>query len=811
LKEYNSEEIKMIKQIRKAAVIGAGTMGSGIAALLAGVGIKTYLLDIVPKEPTEEEKKRGLTLKDSPVRNRIAVGALERTLKATPAVFYEPADAELITPGNVEDNLDWLKDTDWIVEAVFERLDVKRDIFAKIEKHRAPDSIVSSNTSGIALKSILNGFSPELKRHTLITHFFNPVRYMKLLEIIPGEETDPNILDFMLDFGERRLGKGVVIAKDTPNFIANRIGIFSMMYLIKVMLEEGYKIEEIDQIFGPALGRPKSAVFRTVDLVGLDVLADVVKNMYENLPYDEMRPIYKLPEFMNRMLQQGLLGRKTGKGFYKAETIDGKREFLVFDYNKLEYRSQEKVSFDSVIQAEATADVKERIKGLVYADDRAGRIAWKVLSETLRYAAGRIPEISDNVYSIDNAMKWGFNWKLGPFETWDAIGVEKAAKRMENEGRELPPMVRELLKCGHSFYKKRGRKKLYFDLPSLDYQELPRPSGIILLAEVKAAKKRLIKESPSASLIDLGDGVACLEFHTYMNTIDEEIINMINASLDEVQKNFLGLVIGNEGEHFSAGANVMLILNAIQNKEWENLNRAVKAFQDANMAIKYFEKPVVAAPFNMTLGGGSEIALACSRIRAHMELYMGQVEFGVGLIPAAGGCKELWLRNIEGIPQDANVDLFPLLQRAFETIGLAKVSTSAKDARRLGFLRREDKITLNRDRLIADAKEQVLALVQEGYEPPRMKKFKVLGRSGFAALQIGIKNYQWAGRITEHEAFMATKLARVLTGGDVEEGTEITEQRMLDLEREEFLSLCGTEKTQARIQHFLMTGKPLRN
>ncbi len=800
-----------MRKIKTAAVLGAGTMGAGIAALLAGVGIKVHLLDIVPKELTPEEKAKGLTLSDPVVRNRIVSTGLQRALKASPALFYDTNDAQLITVGNVEDNLEWLRNVDWIVEAVFERLDIKQEIFAKIEKFRAPNSIVSSNTSGIALRAITEKSSADLRKHTLITHFFNPVRYMKLLEIVSGAETDPEILKFMTDFAERKLGKGVVLAKDTPNFICNRIGIFGICYLLKTMQEDGYKIEEIDAIFGPALGRPKSAVFRTVDLVGLDVMADVIKNIYASLPHDPRRDVYQVPAFVQKMLSEGLLGRKTDKGFYKSETINGKKEFVVFDYNTLKYRPQEKFEYSSLAQASQQSSVGEKIKTVVYANDRAGQIAWKVLSETLLYTANLIPEISDDIYAIDNAMKWGFNWEQGPFETWDAIGVRQSVERMQREGRKVPKLVEEVLKRGESFYAKKESKKLYFNVQAKDYRELPRSPGVLVLAELKEEKKRIVKETPGASLIDLGDGVACLEFHTYMNTVDADIIEMLKVSLAEVDKNFAGLVIGNEGQNFCVGANIGLVLGAIQSQQWSILEQMVKAFQDANMAIKYAEKPVVAAPFNMTLGGGAEIVLHCPRVRAHGELYIGQVEFGVGLIPAAGGCKELWVRQLENLPEDANVDLFPFLQRVFELIGLAKVATSAKEARKLGFLRREDKITFNRDRLIADAKQEVLAMAQAGYEPPRPRKFKVTGKTGYGALQIAIKNFQWGKRITDHEALMAKGLAKVLTGGDVQMGTEVTEQHLLDLEREVFLSLCGTPKTQERIQHMLMTGRPLRN
>ncbi|MGQ9477731.1 MAG: 3-hydroxyacyl-CoA dehydrogenase/enoyl-CoA hydratase family protein [Candidatus Bipolaricaulia bacterium] len=795
--------------IKRAAVIGAGVMGSGIAALLAGVGVQTYLLDIVPRELTEDEKRRGLTLQDRAVRNRIASGAIERMRAAKPPILFDQADAELIIPGNIEDNLDWLSEADWIVEAVFERLDIKREVFSKIEKHRSPDSIISSNTSGIPLAAILEGFPPELQGHTLITHFFNPPRYMKLLEVVPGERTDPEILKFMQDYADRALGKGVVLAKDTPNFIANRIGIFSIMHLIRAMVGESYHIEDVDKIFGPPLGRPKSAVFRTMDLVGLDVIADVTKNMFERLTNDPQRGIYQLPEFLQKMITQGLLGRKAGQGFYKAVEKDGGKVYLVFDYKSMDYRPQEEGEFESLARAKGLKDVRERVKAIASYDDPAGRLVWKSLSATLTYAAELVPEISDTIYAVDNAMKWGFNWELGPFETWDALGVRETAERLAREGRKVPRLVEDLLKVGESFYKRADSKRLYFDL-SGSYKELPRPEGVLILSDLREAKPP-VRENKGAALLDLGDGVACLEFRTRMNTIDQDVIEMIYIALEEVKKNFLGLVIGNEGEHFSAGANVLLILGAAQARDWEGLGRVVKRFQDANMAIKYFEKPVVVAPFGMTLGGGAEITMAGARVRAHIELYMGQVEFGVGLIPGGGGTKELLLRAMEGLPLGANLDLLPFVQRAFETIALAKVSSSAKEAKRLGFLRAEDGITMNRDRLLADAKAEVLEMVRLGFRPRQPQKIKVLGRNGYGALLIGIKNYQWGNYITEHEALMARKLARVLTGGDLPEGAEVTEQYLLDLEREAFLSLCGTTKTQERIQHFLSTGKTLRN
>lgn len=801
----------MVRKIKKAAIFGAGTMGSGIAALLSGVGIKTYLLDIVPKELTEDEKAKGLTLEDPRVRNRITASGLQRTMGARPAAFFDTADANLITVGNVEDNLDWLSEVDWIIEAVFERLDVKKSTFALIEKSRGPETIISSNTSGISLATMIEDVSDEMKKHTLITHFFNPVRYMKLLEVVPGEKTDPEIVKFISDYSERVLGKGVVFCKDTPNFIANRIGVFSMLDLIRIMMEEGYKIEEIDKIFGPPMGRPKSAIFRTADMVGIDVLADVAKNMYDSLTQDKMRDVYQIPDFMKKMIETGLLGLKTKQGFYKKTVVEGKKAFHVFDYNTMDYRSQEKVAYDSLNQAAWIAEPGERIKTIVHADDRAGNIAWKALSGMLLYAAERIPEISDNIYSIDNAMKWGFNWDLGPFEAWDAIGVKESVERMEKEGKAIPEIVQNLLSKGeNSFYKKVDTKKVYFDFASKDFSQLPESEGIILLSDLKEADK-IIKKSQSATLLDLDDGVALLEFHSVMNTIDEDMVEMILYALDEVEKNYLGLVIGNEGENFSAGANVSILLEAMQNKQWDVIDAVVKKFQDVNMAIKYYEKPVVAAPFNRALGGGAEIVLASSRVRAHCELYMGLVEFGMGLIPGGGGNKEVWIRLTENIASDVSMDLYPLLQKAFENIGLAKVSMSAKETYGLGYLREDDKITMNRERLIADAKETVLAMVKEGFVPKKRKKVKVLGREGYAAMAVGVMNLKWGNQITDHEEVMAKHLAKVLTGGDVHEGTEVDEQYLLDLEREKFIVLCGTEKTQQRIQTFLSTGKMIRN
>ncbi|MBT9175388.1 MAG: putative 3-hydroxyacyl-CoA dehydrogenase [candidate division WS2 bacterium] len=797
----------MERKIKQAVVLGAGTMGGGIAALLAGVGIKTYLLDIIPPDLSDSEKG------NKKARNRIVSGGLDRVIKSKPALLFDKSDTDLITVGNIEDDAaEYLARADWIVEVVFEQLDVKKKTFSLIEKYKKPEALVSSNTSGISIRKMLEDASSELKKKTIITHFFNPVRYMRLLEIVPHPETDKETMDFFVDFGTNVLGKGVVIGKDTPNFIANRIGVHSILYLIKCMVEDDFKPEEIDKIFGPALGRPKSAIFRTADLVGLDVLSHVIKNMYESLEDAQEKEFYTLPDFMKKMIEQKYLGEKTKQGFYKKVNIEGKKAILVYDYKTGEYRSQSEVRFECLGKAKKLEGVGEKIKAVVSSEDKAGKLAWKVLAETLLYSANKIPEIADDVCSIDNAMKWGFNWQLGPFETWDAIGVSSSVERMEKEGMKVPPFVRDMLNKGQaSFYKREEGRKVYFDIPSSKTFDVPKPSGAIFLQDIKSAQK-IIKKLTSATLLDIGDGVLCLEFHSRMNSIDDDIVTLMNFALDEAKKNYIGLVLGNEGDTFCAGANVFGLLLAAQSKAWDGIDLMVQTFQNANMKMKYSEVPVVVAPFNMTLGGGLEITLHAPRIRAHSELYSGLVEFGMGLIPAGGGTKELWVRLVERIPQDAAIDLFPLLQKAFETIALAKVSTSAKEAYNLGFLREGiDTITLNKDKLIGDAKEVVLAMAKEGYAPKRERKVKVLGKSGYAAIQVGIKNFSWGGKITEHEEVMAKGLARVLTGGDKEEGAEVTEQHLLDLEREVFLQLLGTPKTQERIQTFLTTGKIIRN
>ena len=801
----------MEKKIKKVAVLGSGVMGATIAAHLANVGIPSLMLDIVPNKLTPEEEKKGLTLKDAAVRNRLAVNGKQNLLRMRPAALAVPEFASLIEVGNFEDHLSRLAEVDWIIEVVVENLKIKQDLFKKVAAERRPGTIVSSNTSGIPIKDICQGMDLEFKQHFLGTHFFNPPRYMKLLEIIPIAQTLPEVVEFISYFGERVLGKGIVYAKDSPNFIANRIGIFGMLYLMKIMAEDGYSIEEVDAITGPPMGRPKSAAFGTTDLVGLDTFAHVAKNLYENATKDEMREVFKIPDFVQKMIEKNWLGNKTGQGFYKRIKAEAGKEKLALDYKTLEYRPAQKVKYPSLDAAKAASNATAKAKALIYAEDRAGQLAWKITSESLLYAARRIPEIADDIYNVDNAVKWGFNYEAGPFESWDALGVEESVARMKQEGKDLPPLVKSLLaEKKKSFYQKKEGQLYFFDLKTGQYKKVPEKPEIILLPSLKERNK-VVKSNAGASLIDMGDGVACLEFHTYMNAIGQEIIEMIHESLKIVEKDFVGMVIGNHAERFSVGANLLMLVGEIVKSNWAGIEAAIKAIQDAMMAMKYFEKPIVAAPHNMALGGGCEVCLSSHRIVAALETYMGQVEIAVGLLPGGAGNKEVYIRCIEGIPDGVNVDLLPFLRKAFENIAMAKVSTSAEEARKLGFLRPTDKVTVNGDHLLYDAKQTVLAMVQEGFKPPRPKLIPVAGDGGRAAIKYMANTMRQGGFITEYEEFIAGKLAYILTGGDVLTGAMITEQQMLDLERETFVSLCGEKKTQERITQMLKTNKPLRN
>lgn len=810
----------MEKKIKKAGVIGAGVMGATIAAQLANVGIETVLLDIVPPELTQDDEKKGLTRESKAFRNKFAQNGVAGALKSKPASFYIPENAKLISVGNLEDDLARLKEVDWIIEVVVERLDIKQSVFEKIETVLNPETIISSNTSGIPAKEMCEGRSEAFRKHFAITHFFNPPRYMKLLEIVPGPDTLPGVVEILAETCEKLVGKGIVYAKDTPNFVANRIGTFSMFSVIKNMIELGLSIEAVDKLTGPVVGNPKSASFRTADLVGLDTLLHVADNVYNGAPDDEKRETFKAPEFISKMLEKKLLGDKTGEGFYKkTKDAEGKKVILSLDYNTLEYTPQEKLSFASLEAAKALPGTGAKIKSLFYAKDKAGEFTFRTLSETLIYSANRIPEIADDIINVDNAMKWGFARKLGPFEAWDAIGVEKSVARMKEAGYEVPAWVEQMLASGKtSFYKEEAGKRYYYDIAAKDYREIPVKPGIILLPSLKQQKKE-VASNTGASIIDLGDGVACLEFHAKMNAIGEDIIAMIHKSADIVTKDFDGMIIANHADNFSVGANLAMILFAAQEEEWDDLDWAIKALQDALMRLKYLGKPVVAAPAGMALGGGCEVCLAADRVRFAAETYMGLVEVGVGVIPAGGGCKELLIRNTEHLFEiqrggiyPKQIEMMPFIARAFETIAMAKVATSGPEAVKLGYLRTTDKMTVNRDYLMEDAKQTVLAMNMEGYVPPRPKdEIRVPGENTFAMIKLALWTMHESGYITDHDVTVSTKLAYVLCGGNVLADTKVSEQYLLDLEREAFLSLCGDPKTQARMQHMLTTGKPLRN
>ena len=800
-------------RIEKAAVLGAGTMGAQIAAHLANARVLTLLLDIAPRELTPEEQAKGLTPGAREVRDRVARAGLEAAKRAKPAAFFTPELASLVEVGNFEDDLAKLKDCDLIIEAVVENLEIKRGLYERIERHRRPGSVVATNTSGIPIRLLAEGRSEDFRQHFLGVHFFTPPRYLHLVELIRTEWTKPEVSCSLYGFLDRRLGKGVVPAKDRPNFIANRVGTFGALVTIRTMLEDGYTIEEVDRLTGQAVGRPKSATFRTFDLVGLDVFHHVARNLYDAVPEDEEREMFLMPDFVREMVNRGLLGGKTGAGFYRKQKGE-KKEIWTLDVASLEYRPQERPRLPALDAAKNVEDTGERVKILIWGKDRAGAFLWKTVSRTLRYAANRIPEIADTVVEVDRAMKWGFNWELGVFETWDAIGVEKSVARMEEEGAHIPANVRRLLDAGaKGFYRTEGGKQFYFDFNAGEYVPIAETPGVLVLKSIKKQTK-VVKKNAGASLIDLGDGVACLEFHSKMNAIGGDTIQMIRQSVAEVEKNFVGLVVGNQGQYFSVGANLMLVLLAAQEEEWDELNLTVRAFQDANMSLRYSAKPVVVAPFGIVPGGGCEIMLHADRVRASAETYAGLVEAGVGVVPAGGGTKEMVLRALDSIPKgvEAEADPFPFLKRAFETIALAKVSTSAEEARALGFLRDEDTVSMNQDRLIADAKQEVLALAAAGYvEPQPRADILALGLPALATLKVGIHQMKRGGFISDYDAVIGEKLARVMAGGDLNHPTRVSEQYLLDLEREAFLSLCGQRQTQERMAHMLKTGKPLRN
>src|SRR5438128_3369288 len=800
--------------VKKAAVLGAGTMGAQIAAHLANARIPTLLFDIAPRELTADEQAQGLTLESAAVRNRIARGGLEAAKKAKPAAFFTSDLTSLVTIGNLEDDLPKLQDCDLIIEAVVENLEIKRSLYERVEQYRKPGSVIASNTSGIPLRQLAEGRSEDFRAHFLGMHFFNPPRYMHLVELIRTEWTKPEVSCSMFGFLDERLGKGVVVAKDRPNFIANRIGTFGALVTMRTMLDDDYSIEEVDKITGPAVGRPKTATFRTFDLVGLDVFAHVVRNLHENLPDDPEREMFVMPDFVTKMIEKGWLGNKTKAGFYQRKESDGdKREIWTLNSATLDYRPSQKVKLPSLEMAKNIEDTRERLKTLAWSKDRVGAFLWQTLSRTLCYAADRIPEIADTVVEIDRAMRWGFNWELGPFEVWDAIGVEKSVARLEAEGRNIPSNVRSMIDAGvKSFYRKKDGQHFYYDFVSEEYRPLADPPGTINLKSLKD-RTDVIKKNSGASLIDLGDGVACLEFHSKMNSIGGDTLEILKVALNEGEKNFVGLVVGNQGQNFSVGANLMLMLMEAQDENWEELDMIGRFFQQSVMSLRYSPKPVVVAPFQMVFGGGCEMVLHADRVRASAETYIGLVEVGVGIIPAGCGTKEMLVRALDSIPADMkDADPFPFVKRAFETIALAKVATSAEQARSFGFLRDGDSISMNPDRLIADGRKEVLALAASGYvQRQRRPDTLALGNPALATVQLELRMMQRAGYISDHDALIGEKLARILTGGDLNHETLVSEQYLLDLERETFLSLIGTRKTQERMAHMLKTGKPLRN
>jgi len=790
-------------QIGKAAVLGAGTMGAAIAAHLSNAGIPTLLLDIAP--PDAEDNKAS--------RDKIVKSLFEAAKKLKPAPFMLKDNASLIETGNFTDDISKLKDCDFVIEAVVERLDIKHKLFAEVEKHRKAGSVIASNTSGIPIESIAEPFSEDFKKHFVGVHFFNPPRYMKLVEVISTPDTDKDVAEATGEFLNVRLGKGVVPAKDRPNFIANRIGVFGMMATIHEMIAMGLTPTEVDQITGKAIGHASSATFRTSDLVGLDVTAHVTNNLYPAVPEDEDRDVFRLPEMIQTLLDKKILGDKTNGGFFKKSKDEtGKRVILELDLNTFEYKPQTKTKFASLDAAKGIEDLPKRVKTLVWGDDKVGEFLWKTTTRVSRYAANRIPEIADTIVEIDNAIKWGFGWEIGVFEAWDAIGVRESVERMKAEGQSIPENVQKMLDSGaETFYKYENGTTSFYDLVNGGYKEIADKSGVILLKSVKD-RTGVIKKNAGASLVDIGDGVACLEFHSKMNSIGGDTVAMINFAIDEVAKNHVGLVVGNQGGNFSAGANIMLLLLAAQEEEWDDINIMIRQFQNAVMRLRYSAKPVVTAPYGLTLGGGCEVSMHGDKTRAAGETYMGLVEVGVGLIPAGGGTKELTLRAMDAAKRTPDADPLAFLKKVFEMIGMAKVATSAQEAQSWGLLRQSDAISMNGDRLIADAKQEVLNLAAAGYvQPVERTDILAMGEAGQAAVKLALHMMKQGGFISDHDQLIGKKVAKVICGGDLNHQTFVSEQYLLDLEREAFLSLCGERKTQERIAAMLKTGKPLRN
>ncbi len=801
----------MKRRINKVAIVGSGIMGSGIACHFANIGVEVLLLDIVPKELNEKEKKQGKSLKDVSVRNRIVNEALNASLKSKPSPIYSKEFANRITTGNLDDDIAKIKNVDWIIEVVVERLDIKQQVFENLEKHRTPGTLISSNTSGIPIKFMTKGRSEDFKKHFCGTHFFNPPRYLKLLEIIPGPDTSTEVLNFLNEYGEKYLGKTTVVAKDTPAFIGNRIGIFSIMSLFHMVKDMDMTIEEVDKLTGPVIGRPKSATFRTVDVVGLDTLVHVANGLYDNVPDDERHELFKLPDFIDHMMKEKWLGSKSGQGFYKKiKHQDESSEIKSLDLNTLEYRRKQRAKFSTLDQTKSVDEVAKRFPILIEGKDKAGEFYRKNFAALFAYVQHRIPEITDALYKIDDAMKAGFGWQHGPFEIWDAVGIQKGIELMKAEGYQVASWVSELADSKHNqFYDVKSGATYAYDIDQKEHQKIPGQDAFIILDNIRGQKT--VWENKDLVATDLGDGIMNIEFRSKMNSIGGDVLSGINSAMDLAEKEYDGVVISNTGQNFSVGANIGMIFMFAVEQEYEELNGAIKYFQDTMMRMRYSSIPTVAAPHQMALGGGCELSMHADKVVAHAETYIGLVEFGVGVIPGGGGSKEMTRRAAMTFQKD-DVELNRLREN-FLTIGMAKVATSAHEAYDLNILERgKDIVVVSRDRQLAIAKEQARLMAQNGYtQPVKTNNIKVLGRQALGAFLVGTDQMKAGKYISEHDQKIANKLAYVMSGGDLSEANYVSEQYLLDLEREAFLSLCGERKTLERLQHMIKKGKPLRN
>ena len=794
------------RRINKIAIIGSGIMGSGIACHFANIGVEVLLLDIVPRDLNDKEKAQGLSLEDKVVRNRLVNDALKTALKSKPSPIYSQKFAQRISTGNIEDDISKIKDVDWIMEVVVERLDIKKQVFETIEKHRTPGTLITSNTSGIPIKFMSEGRSDDFQKHFCGTHFFNPARYLNLFEIIPGPKTDASVLEFLNGYGEQFLGKTSVVAKDTPAFIGNRIGIFGIQSLFHQVKELGLTVEEIDKLTGPVIGRPKSATFRTVDVVGLDTLVHVANGIYENCPNDEAHHLFKLPDFITKMMDNKWLGSKTGQGFYKKEG----KTIIVLDLETLEYREKKRAKFATLELTKTIDNVIDRFKVLVDGKDKAGEFYRKNFAAMFAYVSHRIPEISDELYKIDNAMKAGFGWEHGPFQIWDAIGVRQGMEIMKTEGLEPAQWVLDMLEAGNeTFYSVQNGATYAYQINDKKQTKIPGQDAFIILDNIR--KSNEVFKNSGVVIEDLGDGILNCEFQSKMNTIGGDVLAGLNKAVDLAEQNFEGLVIGNQGANFSVGANIGMIFMMAVEQEYDELNMAIKYFQDTMMRMRYSSIPTIAAPHGMTLGGGCELSMHADKVVAAAETYIGLVEFGVGVIPGGGGSKEMAMRASDSFRKN-DVEL-NILQEYFLTIGMAKVATSAYEAFDLGVLQKgKDVVVVNKARQIATAKAYAKLLAEQGYSKPvKRKDIKVLGKQALGMFLVGTDSMQASKYISEHDQKIANKLAYVMAGGDLSEPTMVSEQYLLDLEREAFLSLCTERKTLERIQHMLKTGKPLRN